>query len=97
MTLHSLREGDLPDDLSGIGRDTFKDPWGNPYEYLKYANYTTTDPFRKERFLFPLNEEYDLYSRGQDGQTEPELSAPTGLDDVVRANDGTFMGLASEF
>jgi len=97
LTLHSLRTGDVPDDLSAIDREDFRDPWGGTYQYLKYANYASTDAFRKERFLFPINEEYDLYSKGADGLSEPELSAPASLDDVVRANDGTFIGLASEF
>jgi len=97
LTVYELANGNLPDSLEAIDRHTFQDPWGHPYQYLKYANYVSTDLFRKERFLFPLNEEYDLYSNGPDGQSEPELSAPASLDDIVRANDGTFIGPASEF
>lgn len=52
---------------------------------------------RRDRFLVPINSDYDLYSRGKDGQTVPPLTAQPSWDDIVRANDGGFIGLGSEF
>ncbi len=52
---------------------------------------------RKDRFLVPINTKFDLYSMGKDGQSKMELNAKASRDDVVRARDGGFIGLASEF
>jgi len=52
---------------------------------------------RKDRFLVPLNSDYDLYSAGKDGESRPPLSAQMSQDDIVRANDGAYIGLASQY
>jgi general secretion pathway protein G len=52
---------------------------------------------RKDYSLVPLNTDYDLYSRGKDGQSAPPLPATVSQDDVLRANNGGFIGLASTF
>ena len=52
---------------------------------------------RKDRFLNPLNSEFDLYSVGPDGKTETPLTAKASYDDIIRAVDGKYMGLASDF
>lgn len=52
---------------------------------------------RKDRFLVPINSDYDLYSTGKDGQSLAPLTAKGSSDDVIRANDGGFIGLASNF
>ncbi len=45
----------------------------------------------------PINSQFDLYSRGRDGASQPPLTAGPSLDDVVLANDGGFVGLAAEY
>jgi len=52
---------------------------------------------RKDRFLHPINSDYDLYSMGKDGESVEPLTAKKSHDDVIRANDGGFVGLAAEF
>ncbi len=52
---------------------------------------------RKDRFLVPINSDYDLYSKGKNGDSVPPLTAPQSRDDIVRAADGSFVGIASEF
>ncbi len=52
---------------------------------------------RKDRFLVPLNSDYDLYSNGKDGDSKPPLNAKESHDDVVRANNGAYIGLASQY
>jgi general secretion pathway protein G len=52
---------------------------------------------RKDRFLVPINSDFDLYSMGKDRDTVAPLTAKKSHDDIVRANDGAFVGLASEF
>ncbi len=82
--------------LAAIGRGEFLDPWGNPYQYFNH----TTGPKgnrRKDQFLVPLNSDYDLGSMGKDGKSRPPLTAQASRDDIVRANDGGFIGLASSY
>jgi len=52
---------------------------------------------RKDRFLVPINSTFDLYSMGRDGLTNEPLTAKVSRDDIVRANDGAFIGLAEDF
>jgi general secretion pathway protein G len=52
---------------------------------------------RKDRFLKPISSDYDLYSIGKDGQSKENLNHKLSADDVIRANDGAFVGLASQF
>lgn len=52
---------------------------------------------RKDRFGVPLNTDFDLYSRGKDRLSTDALSTPNSHDDILRANDGAFVGLASHF
>jgi general secretion pathway protein G len=52
---------------------------------------------RKDRFGAPLNSDFDLYSMGRNRETADSLSTPQSYDDIVRASDGIFVGLASDF
>ena len=52
---------------------------------------------RKDRFGVVLNTDFDLYSMGQDWLSSDSLSTPNSHDDILRANDGAFVGLASNF
>jgi general secretion pathway protein G len=87
----------LPDDLSQVGYGGFLDPWGNPYEYLNHSTMHGNGHARKDRFLVPLNSDYDLYSMGPDGKSSSPLTAQASKDDIIRAADGNYIGLASQF
>jgi general secretion pathway protein G len=87
----------LPPDLATIGFDTLLDPWGRPYVYLSFAGLKGKGQMRKDKNLVPINTEYDLYSVGADGQTKPPLTVPVSKDDVIMANDGNYIGLASNY
>ena len=87
----------LPTSLAAIGRDTYKDPWGTPYVYTKIQGTKGNGSFRKDRFLVPLNSDFDLYSMGEDGDSKPPLVVNVSHDDIIRANDGSFIGLASRY
>jgi general secretion pathway protein G len=52
---------------------------------------------RKDRFLVPINSDYDLYSMGPDGQSVAPLTAAPSQDDIVRASNGAYFGLAADF
>jgi len=87
----------LPNALSDLSRVPVNDPWGNPYQYLNLGNVHGPGQARKDRSLVPINSDYDLYSRGHDGRSQPPLMASMSQDDVVRGRNGGFVGLASNF
>jgi general secretion pathway protein G len=88
-----------PPSLAEIGWGGKTDPWGQPYEYLNIlgASSSVIGKARKNKNLVPINSYYDLYSRGKDGFTSAPLTAGPSRDDVVLANDGGFVGLASDY
>ena len=73
------------------------DPWGSPYVYVNYADSGSKSLIRKDHFLHPLNSEYDLYSIGPDKKSSAPITAKDSYDDVIRADDGAFVGLASDY
>ena len=90
-------KGEYPDSLSDVGRNP-PDPWGNAYVYLKIAGGDAPiGAMRKDRFLIPVNSDYDLYSMGADGNTGAPFTAAASRDDLVRASNGGFIGPVSEF
>ena len=97
ITRYEVQLGKLPDNLQEVGVTDLLDPWGNPYEYLNYENAQGPVKPRKDKFLKPINSTYDVYSKGKDGDSKIPLTAKASRDDIVRANDGAFIGLAVEF
>ena len=87
----------LPTSLAAINRAGFLDPWGRPYAYLKLEGNKNNGKARKDHFLVPLNSDFDLYSVGRDGLSSGPLTAKASADDVVRANNGGFIGLAARY
>jgi general secretion pathway protein G len=86
----------LPTSLADISQDARLDPWGHPYQYLNFA-FANRGQMRKDRNLVPINSDYDLYSMGKDGSSVPPLTAKPSRDDIVRAGNGGFVGLASDY
>ena len=97
ITLYDVINGQLPDDLSQVGYGGFLDPWQTPYQYLNHSTMKGNGKARKDKFLVPLNSDYDLYSEGQDCATASPLTAKASQDDIVRAANGSYVGLASQF
>ena len=96
ITMYLASNGTYPTSLRDVGRDAKMDPWGRPYEYLLIVGLKgKKGGVRKDKNLVPLNSDYDLYSRGRDGGTAPPITARQSRDDIVRANNGGFIGLAS--
>jgi general secretion pathway protein G len=97
ITLYLTINGTLPDDLSQVGFGNYNDPWGKPYQYLNHSTMKGNGHARKDRFLVPLNSDYDLYSMGKDGQSVSPITAKSSQDDIIRASNGSYDGLASQF
>lgn len=96
VRFQQLPNGPLPASLADIGRGGLLDPWGRPYHYvnLKTANGGAA---RRDRRLNPLNSDYDLFSAGKDGVFKKQVSQKDSLDDVIRALDGSYVGVARDF
>lgn len=91
----------LPADLSAFQSVlalSLLDPWGNPYRYVRfYGHPENLNAMRKDHNLHPINTDFDLYSMGPDGQSVTPLTGGPSRDDIIRANDGAFIGKASTY
>lgn len=87
ITAFSIDRNALPTlgELGGVvGAAALIDPWGNPYGYgIPVRNMLTE----------PLNGDFDLYSAGADGLSDPDIMDPNCSDDILRSGDGGFVGL----
>lgn len=89
--------GTYPATLADIGNANIRDPWGHPYVYFDLTSVKGNGKARKDHKFNPINSDFDLYSMGKDGVSKSQLTQKDSLDDIVRASDGKFVGLASEF
>jgi len=93
-------DGQLPNNLSVLPTIGFiNDPWDRPYRYLRIKGGLPSAPglARKDQMLVPVNSDYDLYSMGKDGVSQPAFTSAKSQDDIVRANDGAYVGLVSNY
>jgi general secretion pathway protein G len=100
ILLFETETGRLPDSLAEAGIERM-DPWGKPYQYIAIRGNPLTGPGkispRMDRNLRPINSDYDLWSMGPDGKSQLALTAKASHDDVIRAGDGNFLGVAKGF
>jgi general secretion pathway protein G len=96
IMMYKFDEGDLPAALSDLQIANLLDPWERPYRYARFGGESSAEP-RVDRSSSALNSDYDLYSLGQNGESALSLAAVASLDDIVRAKDGAYIGLASEY
>lgn len=92
-----LSHGRYPRTLGEARPIVPNDPWGRPYVYTDLSQRGSRGRARKDGRLNPINSDFDLYSAGEDGRTTTPLTAPMSKDDVIRARDGAFLGLAADF
>jgi len=97
IDLYFVSNGELPESLADLGMEGMLDPWGNPYQYTNFETVDGNGKKRKDKCLVPINSTYDLYSMGPDGKTASALTAKISQDDIIRANDGGYIGIASEY
>lgn len=87
----------LPDSLVDVRLQDRIDPWGRPYVYTNLTTANGHGSARKDKNTNPLNSDFDLYSVGKDGESKLPITPKVSQDDVLRARDGRFVGLASDF
>ncbi|HSW29442.1 MAG TPA: prepilin-type N-terminal cleavage/methylation domain-containing protein [Longimicrobiales bacterium] len=96
LTDYQMGHGSFPASLADIGRAGLLDPWGQPYRYVRVSG-SNRGALRKDRFLVPINSDFDLYSMGPDMKTTAALTAKAARDDIIRANDGGYVGVAEGY
>ena len=101
---YKIENDGYPETMEDIGMQTLKDPWGNLYQYLKIERREkngkkkkSVGKMRKDLNLVPVNSDFDLYSNGRDGNSQTPFTAKASRDDIVRANNGRFIGLVSDY
>lgn len=99
VTKYQTANFQYPPSLDALPSIPRTDPWGRAYVYLNIADggHGIMGQVRKDKNLNPVNTDFDLYSLGKDGATAKPFTAKQSHDDVVRARNGAFFGLASEF
>lgn len=85
----------LPASLNDVGYQDLLDPWGNPYQYYNIEANGTAGA----RMDAPgrINTDYDLLSKGKDGETNKNIKTKKSSDDIIRADNGSYIGLASRY
>lgn len=88
-----------PIDLAEIFDQTPQDPWGINYQYLSIWDSPNPGslPTRLDANAERLNSDYDLYSMGSDTVSLTSIIEPTSRDDIVRAENGKFIGLVIDY
>ena len=71
---YEVATGQLPSTLAQAGVGGMIDVWGNPYQYLRLDPKDPGQP-RKDKFIVPINSDFDLYSMGPDGRSMGPLTA----------------------
>jgi general secretion pathway protein G len=98
IQFYTISNSVYPDNLSQLYGAVPLDPWGHPYQYIRIdGGNTPKGILRKDKALVPVNDDFDLYSKGADGQSSAAFTAKTSQDDIVRCNDGGYVGLVSDY
>lgn len=95
ISSYALEKGVFPDALTDLGQGVPIDPWGHAYVYANLANGDA--PLTDADGVTPVNTDFDLYSQGIDGGTGASIADGTSGDNVIRANTGSYVGLAKDY
>jgi general secretion pathway protein G len=88
--------GSLPESLTELHGLPGADPWGHPYVYSNLGR-AESNVARRDRRLHAINREFDLYSKGSNGDSRAPLNAVASRDDIVMAGDGSYVGAATDY
>jgi general secretion pathway protein G len=91
-----------PNSLNEIGKGGLRDPWGRAYGYLNNSLIMASNithkctGCRKDGPIHPLNTDYDLFSIGKDGMSQDTIRSTPSQDDIVRAFNGSYLGIVKD-
>lgn len=92
--------GTFPETLDPIPQAQILDPWDHSYVYFKIEGKTKAQKQSKCRHLgtfIPMNNDFDLCSMGKGGKYNRNITTQKAQDDIIRLNDGAYVGLVSEY
>lgn len=92
--------GTFPETLDPIPQAQILDPWDNSYVYFKIEGKTNAEKQANCRHLgtmIPMNNDFDLCSMGKGGKYNRNITTQKAQDDIIRLNDGAYVGLVSEY
>jgi len=92
INAYAVEKGTYPPSLAEIGRNNLIDPWGHRYEYRLFSagNMRTIAGVDQ-------NPDYDLFSVGSDADFAQSLMDPKSRDDIVRLNEGRWVGYVANY
>jgi len=102
IVVYEIDNDTLPDTLGELGLGNALDPWKTPYQYLKIADQEKEKKVKKKRRKRDgkdswLNTDFDLYSKGKDKKSKQKLKDKKSKDDIVRADDGKYVGVTLKY
>jgi len=89
---YAVEKGTYPPSLAEIGRADLIDPWGHNYIYWPYSPGSMRTAGGEE-----LNSDYDLFSVGANGNYDPSIGLANSKDDVIRLDDGGWVGYVDNY
>ncbi|GFO53797.1 hypothetical protein GMSM_08040 [Geomonas sp. Red276] len=100
IAAYSIEHGGVyPSSLADIGRPNAIDPWGARYVYSDFK--APNDAPRLGSIGSSddqWNTDFDLYSLGTDGNSNAaNFNDPSTQNDLIRAGNGAYCGLAKDF
>jgi len=100
IVVYEIDNDTLPDTLGEVGLGNALDPWKTPYEYLRIADQGKKGGKKRRKRDGKdtwLNTDFDLYSKGKDKKSKQKLKDKKSKDDIVRADDGKYVGVALKY
>jgi len=98
IEIYIAKNNSIPPSLEALGVTLEKDKWGNDFIYVPIEghpeNYSVA---RASSHVVVLNEDYDLWSPGKDGLSSRVISHNLAQDDIIRANNGKYFGIAEDY
>lgn len=96
---YAYDRGSLPPDLETINRKDLTDPWGNRYIYAPAAEPVAPGNIglNNRSNVTTLNSDFDLFSMGPDGNWQTSINDAQSQDDIIRADNGNFVGIVKDY
>lgn len=92
ITAYILERNTLPASLADVGMSNQIDPWGRAYEYSNLSLGGATPIQASDGTDLNGNDSYDLFSKGVDGVCSVVYDVPASQDDIVRYDNGSYVG-----
>lgn len=98
LEIYFVQNNTMPPSLEALGIEVEKDKWGNDFIYLPIEGHPENLPFVRADQTTPLlNTDYDLWSPGKDGVSNKIITHENSEDDIIRADNGKYFGLAKDY